>query len=332
MPATTPLSTRDRQAEAYRLRQTGMAFRVIAEELGWDRPQQAHAAVSAHARRIGDDALITRRTTVTAAQAMWMSGGTFGVELECVGISRDQAADAVTAVLGYRPPVVGYHGTADYSRWSSQYDGSLQSPNGLSCELVSPVLSGADGFAELEAVMAALTAAGASVNRSCGTHVHHGVDHLDGAQMSLLVENLFAVQPALNSLVARSRRRGMYPGRPMREAQVADVQRRIAGATDEAAWKRNLGYYANGSDRYTRFNFTKFTVTGTVEFRQHQGTLDSNKLVRWVRLGQAIIEASARGISLPRGTTAPLRALRNAGLLTADDVAWFATRRDALRG
>lgn len=331
MPETTTLTTRERQAAAYQMRTEGTAFRVIAETLGWDRPQQAHAAVRAHANRIGDTSLIQTRTTVTAVQAMFLSGGTFGVELEIVGISQDQAADALHVVLGYRPRVTGYHGDSSYSQWTSQSDCSLRSHNRLSAELVSPVLSGQSGFDELKTVMDALAAAGASVNVSCGTHVHHGVDHLTFDQMSLFVENLYAAQPALTALVSRSRRRGQYPGSALTERQVNRVKSLGTYYSNGDAWKSRLTYEANNGNRYTRFNFTKFTRTGTVEFRQHQGTLDFEKLSAWIRLAQAIVEASVRGITLTRGTVAPLRQLRNAGLLTSADLTYFAARRSALR-
>jgi hypothetical protein len=45
-------------------------------------------------------------------------------------------------------------------------------------------------------------------------------------------------------------------------------------------------------DRYRSLNLTAFAQYGTVEVRQHEGTLDSNKILAWVQYGQTVIESA----------------------------------------
>ena len=41
---------------------------------------------------------------------------------------------------------------------------------------------------------------------------------------------------------------------------------------------------ARSSCRYYKINFQAFATHGTIEFRQHSGTLDADKAANWVRL------------------------------------------------
>jgi hypothetical protein len=49
-------------------------------------------------------------------------------------------------------------------------------------------------------------------------------------------------------------------------------------------------------DRYRSLNLQSFGLYGTVEIRQHQGTLNATKALAWVAYGQAMI-AWARAIA-----------------------------------
>jgi hypothetical protein len=83
----------------------------------------------------------------------------FGVELEHNGNGVYRASKIMHEV-GLR-------------NWQSKEDGSLR---GDGAEVVSPILRGPDGFAQMRTAMLALSVAGGTVNHSCGTHVHIGAD------------------------------------------------------------------------------------------------------------------------------------------------------------
>jgi len=45
-------------------------------------------------------------------------------------------------------------------------------------------------------------------------------------------------------------------------------------------------------ERWRTLNLTSYGRYGTIEIRQHQGTLDAEKILSWMRFGQAIIDTA----------------------------------------
>src|SRR4051794_18000664 len=94
---------------------------------------------------------------------------TFGVEIETT-LPRGTVA-------------VGYHGQGApipqlRGEWKADADPSIsvQTSGHVACEFVSPVFRGAAGLKQLLADLAVIKAMGATVNASCGLHVHVGFD------------------------------------------------------------------------------------------------------------------------------------------------------------
>ena len=48
------------------------------------------------------------------------------------------------------------------------------------------------------------------------------------------------------------------------------------------------GHYA--SERYYKVNFCSYVAFGTLEFRQHSGTIEFEKMMNWVKITHMIIE------------------------------------------
>lgn len=59
--------------------------------------------------------------------------------------------------------------------------------------------------------------------------------------------------------------------------------------------ERRTARYALSGDRYRNLNFQSYGKHGTMEVRQHQGTLDAAKMWAWVRFGQSMMDAAAAG-------------------------------------
>ena len=96
---------------------------------------------------------------------------TFGVEIETV------APDAAVTEGGLR--IGAYHHGVQVPYlprgWKAERDGSIDnSRGGHACEIVSPVLKGAEGIAQVAEVVQTLEAKGHKVNITCGVHVHIG--------------------------------------------------------------------------------------------------------------------------------------------------------------
>ena len=105
---------------------------------------------------------------------------TFGIEIEFFGVHVYKVVEALR-VNGVNFQHESYnHSTRSY--WKLITDCSVTNRGtGLSRgghELVSPILVGREGLEEVRKVMDVLDSIGAKVDKSCGLHVHHGVQNL----------------------------------------------------------------------------------------------------------------------------------------------------------
>jgi len=200
---------------------------------------------------------------------------TFGVEIECVGLSVTGAFNALQNAgvdvrnMGYTHDVI--------SQWKVVYDGSLRGRNG-SCEVVSPVLRGRDGLKEIANVEKILKNAGASINVSCGQHIHIGMDGIVSRPVqAAVILNYAKFQTAFNSLVPMSRFGNTYckTRSYVRAQEVADMWATGANAD---------------RDRYYSLNVMSFAKYGTFEFRQHSGCLNGQRIAAYIVLHVAFIQ------------------------------------------
>ena len=98
---------------------------------------------------------------------------TFGIEIETIAPNSAVQNDGLRIGPYKRGIQVPYLPTG----WKAEADGSIDnSAGGHKCEIVSPVLRGAEGLAQVLAVVQTLEAKGHRVNVSCGVHVHVGWD------------------------------------------------------------------------------------------------------------------------------------------------------------
>lgn len=318
LPTTNRTGQPHNAASAYRTeaglarRIAGMTWQQIADEVGYRSPGMAEAAVMRYVAYINGNTATgsrTRRSLATAAIVTFTRS--FGVELEFQGIRLSTAAAAIAPVLGYTPAITGYHqsGTPDFTRWHVERDSSVTSARGIGGEVVSPILQGSTGITEMREVMRALAGSGARVTVKCGMHVHVNALDLTGEQIARLIAVYADRQPAMDELVSPSRRNGGFC-------------RRVS-ESEKIHWGEQ--FKANGqqtrpvADRYRVVNVTSFTRTGTIEFRQHQGTMNASKAAAWVEMLLSMVNAvlAAQDETLP--TTAPelINALRPFGLTAA---------------
>ena len=254
---------------------------------------------------------------------------TYGIEIEMSwgrGNSKPSGSVLANALTRGGVPTVdaGYtHHTAD--TWKIVSDGSVT--NGW--ELVSPVLTGLNGKEQLKAAMRIVKNLGAVTHKSCGIHVHHGVRDFTAKELAN-VANIYANnEDVIDQLVAPSRRANanMY----CRSLKLYNVAR-IVGEQDapfydwaaeirrtdlpmvpyqpcgdrcqcEDCGKKNrlMAKIAPGG-RYYKVNFHAYKRQGTVEFRQHQSSLNAIKIWDWVVFTQMVVTTAKgkRGKARPR--------------------------------
>lgn len=237
-------------------------------------------------------------------------GRTYGIEIETVGISESRAAQALSDA-GINAREAGYsdHG---YSAWLCKGDSSLESPNGQSVEVVSPILTwgNPDHYAQVERVMAVLSDAGARVNASTGQHCHIGIGDLSRTEIVGISRYYAATQYSLDRWVAPSRIDSEW------------ARRMPVAGSDWETYFVTRGYTSLG--RYSAVNLHPYGDRGTVEFRQRHGSLNARESLTWVGLMLSIVKCGAE-----RELSETLPYLDAAG--RSEDGVWtFLADRDAL--
>lgn len=203
----------------------------------------------------------------------------FGVEIEFIGITMDAAARALCDA-GVTCRVERY-GHAVPTNWKIVEDGSVVDRNatgyrGLGGELVSPPLSGETGLEEVRKALRAMVAAGATVNKSCGLHVHVDAADLTGHDVARIFVNYRSHESVINQFMPRSR---VDNGYARAVSQMYDFTGFLTRVQNPATMLRT----AVSFERYSTVNFASYARHGTVEFRQHSGSVNASKVTNWIQ-------------------------------------------------
>lgn len=264
-----------RQHEALELRERGYTWHQIANRLGYGSHGAAQYAVRAARRRGGAPITHYGRGTSPEGTPGWATRR-FGVELEHNGISLDASA---RALRGAGLEVINEGWTHRVCReWKIVPDSSCGN------EAVTPILRGASGFASLKTAMAALRGAGARVDARCGMHVHLDMSDLNGAEMARFVALYVNHQDDIDNIVPPSRRGNTYARRVETGELDTIVDAFTRTGTTPWRWTQDR--------RYRTINVMSFPKYGSIEVRQHQGTLNFTKARAWVLLMMAMVEVA----------------------------------------
>jgi hypothetical protein len=216
----------------------------------------------------------------------------FGVELEFTfpvgnGHTREALAAAVRQ-LGIGCNVEVYNHSVR-AAWKIVTDATC------GYEMVSPVLRGQAGLNEVTKVCDAMVAYGCKVNKSCGLHVHVGVRGQQVEFFKNLIRLYASAEGAIDSFLAPSRRgaasvwcQPVCVGAGFETATTVDE---VALTTSQTPGEMNVRNHT----RYRKVNLQPYWSHGTVEFRQHQGTVEAAKVTNWVRLVLRMAETATAG-------------------------------------
>ena len=242
---------------------------------------------------------------------------TYGFKIECFGLTPSEIQTAINSVEGacvanptgwaeftINPDVVmdrifGYGESKEVrtrctrtdgiSIWMAARDGSISntSGRGIGHEIISPILYGQEGINNMKKVVKALSRAGAKVNRSCGVHVHLGLNHYSRVRrfsaakknrMLHRIADLYAYfADGIDTLVPASRRNGS-------NHYCRRVQNNQAKFNVHEDYETRSFNFGRGV-----FNTLNYATNGTVEFRQHGGSLNGTKLENWAKLMSKIV-------------------------------------------
>jgi hypothetical protein len=264
-----------------------------------------------------------RRNPVRLAASANADGRAFGVEMEITGPD----AHTIITALGNAGILmdrrnrltgqeIGYQATnTDSDVWSLKHDSSVR---GHGLELVSPKLRGDNGLAQVRTVCNTLKEIGATVDRTCGLHVHHDFRNMEFPSMQRQIMAFLEREDLIMRLVAPSRRTnydycprwngGSDYGRPTNWIEAFSRATSLSGMSQGPRGTLNLWAYG---------------VHGSVELRAHAGTTRFEKIAAWVRFGQAIFAAGEAGASVSTtDVTQMLTDLIPFGL-TTEDASWL---------
>jgi hypothetical protein len=234
---------------------------------------------------------------------------TIGVEIEIVrptDISHNVFINGLIKEMksvGLDVQAVGYtHNTTSY--WKITSDASIEDKRGNrgstnGCEVVSPILKGKRGIAELKKCVGAIRRAGGSVNKSVGVHIHFGANGLELDHWKNIIYNYAGFEPLINNTLYKSRRNNMW-AKPV--SKIDDLTNKLDNSNDFVSLGQNVfgytpsateaGYRSGG--RYYTVNLYAFLRHGTIEFRQLQGSVEEDTIIYWVYWLHFLIEVSKR--------------------------------------
>lgn len=214
---------------------------------------------------------------------------TFGIELETIAPDR--------AVLEGGLRIGSYHHGFQVpylpAGWTAERDGSINDRGGHACEIVSPILRGAEGLAQVVEVVRTLADRGHRVNASCGVHVHVGWQRdLPAEALARLITIVAYVERGLYAITGTKRRETCRYCGGLRKY-----------GNDKAAKP------ALDRDRYHALNLTNLArgTRETVEFRVFPGSLNATKILGWIQVCLGLVERAVHGKRSPKWEPAPLR-------------------------
>jgi len=228
-----------------------------------------------------------RRGMATAAAAAGFAFSftrSFGVEIEMFNVPRERLITELRAA-GIAIEAESYNHTTR-AHWKIVSDGSVRGNDAL--ELVSPVLRGEDGLEQLRKVCATLKRLNAKINKSCGLHIHFGTDDFrdDARVWKNLFHNYATLEPLIDGFMPASRRGNINTY--CRSLRVPG----LASKMDRATTLRDLERAVTGASRYFKINVQAYWRHRTVEFRQHSGSIEFEKISNWLHFLARMIEFS----------------------------------------
>jgi hypothetical protein len=221
----------------------------------------------------------------------------FGVEIEAVNCDR-RIIGAALNHAGISATVEGYnHQTRNH--WKVVTDASVA--NGF--EVVSPILEGDVGLDDLVAVAKVIEQCGATVNKSCGLHVHVDARDMTLPQMKRICKMWVKYEGCFDSIQPASRRNNHYcDGIAKKFVSFEQAFKSIEKCETVRELRQVMnsdGRFGNGyTSRYHKLNLESLVRHGTIEFRQHAGTVDATKIANWVKLVTSFVECAVSAKSI----------------------------------
>ena len=236
---------------------------------------------------------------------------TFGVEIECLVASSVMRECATRNAMPFQYEGYNHEDNNHYYKFVS--DSSIRGENPIEC--VSPVLTGKAGMKSLENCCKALNEANAQVNVSTGLHVHIGAQNLSDEAYVNVFKNYQKLESVIDTFMARSRRENN-----------SQWCRSLQGKDFSLCTSKNDVYDVMSGNRYYKVNACSYSRHRTIEFRQHQGSTDFEKISSWVNFCAKLVAWSKKNVLQTEVTS-----IDEIPFLTVKEKSFFKQRAEILR-
>jgi len=245
---------------------------------------------------------------------------TFGVEIETLAPSRDMLAMYMHAKCILAKSEYYNHNDND-TYYKVVSDGSVKDVNDTSvhsAEIVSPILKGVAGMQSLKKVCDAISDQ-TRVNKTCGLHVHIGVEHYKIENWHNLYINTYRLEKIIDGFMPKSRHDNLYCKKMNGNYIFSDYESQIKACRNTNDISRVFR-----SDRYFKINPESFARHSTIEFRQHSGTTDFEKISMWVSFLRKLVLFSQKSL------VENVYCVNDIPFLNESEKAFFTTRTNKL--
>ncbi len=235
---------------------------------------------------------------------------TFGVEIECLVAANLMRESAMRNAMPFQ--YEGYNHVDNNHYYKFVSDSSIRGENPIEC--VSPVLTGKAGMKSLENCCKALNEAGAQVNRSTGLHVHIGAQNLSDEAYVNVFKNYQKLERVIDTFMANSRR-----------ANNSQWCRTLQGKDFSWCTTKSDIYDEMNGNRYFKVNACSYARHQTIEFRQHQGSTDFEKISNWVNFCAKLVAWSKKNV-----LSSEVTSIDEIPFLTKKEKSFFKSRAEVL--
>lgn len=188
-------------------------------------------------------------------------------------------------------------------------DGSIHTDEGAGVEIQTPKLKGAKGEELVHLITDQLKEIGASVNKSCGLHIHldgKGIVEASRREYPVALLQLWKAhlifEDSIMSFLPYERRVNDFC-RPMRDSfSVSQINGCESLLDIEKLWYKERTYssikssknHHYHSSRYFGVNFHSLLGHGHLEIRYHSATTNPRKILEWANLHALIMDAASK--------------------------------------
>lgn len=268
-----------------------------------------------YAKHVGVSRTNNRSTIQQAVFRVLPFTRKFGVEIEAF-FKSSRGIDKLKNLLQQQGVAIGNGDrSAQMGVWKVTSDSSIRANGGRAFELVSPILEGQAGLEELAKVCQALKECGARINKSCGLHIHFDAEGFDVQTWKNLLINYAKIEDAIDAFMPTSRRANNNTYCQSMKGHEASLQ---SATTVERVIS------LMGSSRYKKVNVHSYARHKTVEFRQHSGSVEFEKIKNWILFLHNLVVVSAHRIL----TETTLESLSDFN--QADIIAFYSERTEEL--